>query len=68
GFLVGVIFRKKFFFTAFGGGIGGGIALNKCADEFNRIQAREIRVAESLTTNRESFPVRLNNLRSQYFK
>jgi len=28
GFFVGVIFRKKFFFTAFGGGIGGGIALN----------------------------------------
>jgi hypothetical protein len=37
GFLVGVVFRKKFFFTAFGAGVGGGIALNKCADEFNRI-------------------------------
>jgi len=31
-----------------GAGIGSGIAFNKCADEFNRIHTRELRVARSL--------------------
>lgn len=48
GFSIGLLCRKKFSFASMGGGIGGGIAFNKCADDFNRIHAREIRVARSL--------------------
>lgn len=44
GFTIGYFFRKKFSYAAFGAGVGGGVAFNKCADEFNRIQAREHRI------------------------
>ena len=44
GFTVGllVLGRYKFSrFSALGAGVGGGIALNNCGHEFNKIQARE---------------------------
>lgn len=37
GFTFGLLFRKKFSMASLGAGVGGGISINKCADEFNRI-------------------------------
>lgn len=34
----GIIFRRKVLFAGIGSGLGGGIAFNKCADRFNRIE------------------------------
>ena len=59
-------------------GIGGGIALNKCATNFNQLQDNEHRVLrdfqraesrEAVKKNEiEQFNQRLNNLRLDYFK
>ncbi len=66
---MGMIFRRKFLFASVGAGIGGGIAINKCADEFNRIQAREHRVAASLNNPKnEDFKTKIDHLRENYFK
>ena len=37
GFGAGVLFRRSVLFVCLGSGLGGGIAFNRCADAFNRL-------------------------------
>ena len=37
GFGAGILFKRSLLFACIGSGIGGGIAMNKCADSFNRL-------------------------------
>ena len=40
GFALGLLFKRKFAFSALGAGIGSGVSLNLCADDFNHIHMR----------------------------
>ena len=40
GLALGLLFRRKFVFSALGAGIGSGVSLNLCADDFNHIHMR----------------------------
>lgn len=53
-------------FGALGAGIGGGMALNQCAIDFNKISAREQRVLQAMVGDKDDFGQRLDSVRSEF--
>ena len=61
-----LILKHKTRYAAIGGGIGAGMALNKCAQEFNRIQKREARVNNVLNGGNDDFEHRVAGIKQKY--
>ena len=67
GFGLVICGRNKFTrYAALGAGIGGGIALNECAHNFNRIHAREQHVLSYITRGKDDLEERLEHYKKTY--
>ena len=68
GLTLGLIFRRKMMFAGLCTGFGGGVALNKGAADFNRIESREERITHVLRSDKDRFISKLHQIRLEYFR